>query len=168
MTGKMAGYLNAGYHKGANVKSTTKSGDDIWEHNAENFEGLWREASKEMGQKWSIRAWFWRFGIHSGLGMEGGLGKRGMGLLRLLLPSFEAVEASKKHAHSTMIDFRTIGSQLIRLINQQKVSFLASSSLLPQARNHETTTKPSSQSRSCVLDISPTLLHRHATDLYAY
>lgn len=81
VTGRMTGHLNAGYHKGANVKSTMKSGGDIWEHNAESFEGLWREVSEEMGQRWSVRCWFWRFGIHSGLGREGWYREREHGIV---------------------------------------------------------------------------------------
>jgi chemotaxis methyl-accepting protein methylase len=37
VTGRMTGHLDAGYKGGANVKSTTKSGGDIWEHNVESF-----------------------------------------------------------------------------------------------------------------------------------
>ena len=71
VTGRMTGHLEAGYKGGANVKSTTKSGGEIWEHNVESFKGLWGEVAKEVGQDWDVKAWFWRFGIHFGLGREG-------------------------------------------------------------------------------------------------
>jgi cyclopropane fatty-acyl-phospholipid synthase-like methyltransferase len=69
-TGSMAGHLQPGYKQGANVKATTKSGGDIWEHNEESFKELWKSVGDEMGTKWDVNAWFWRFGLHSGLGRE--------------------------------------------------------------------------------------------------
>jgi hypothetical protein len=81
VTGRMTGHLEAGYKGGANVRSTTKSGGEIWEHNCESFERLWREVSEERGEKWDVKSWFWRFGIHSGLTTEGkgGSERRDMG-----------------------------------------------------------------------------------------
>ena len=83
VTGRMTGHLAAGYKGGANVRSTTKSGGEIWEHNCESFERLWREVSEERGEKWDVKSWFWRFGIHSGLtaGREGWFREEGHGIL---------------------------------------------------------------------------------------
>ncbi|KAL2070448.1 hypothetical protein VTL71DRAFT_13474 [Oculimacula yallundae] len=70
VTGRMTGHLEAGYHAGANVKSTTKSGGDIWEHSPDSFKQLWHEVGEETGTKWDVQCWFWRFGIHTGLGKK--------------------------------------------------------------------------------------------------
>lgn len=70
VTGRMTGHLEAGYHTGANVMSTTKSGGDIWEHNPESFQKLWKEVGEETGTEWDVQCWFWRFGIHTGLGKK--------------------------------------------------------------------------------------------------
>ncbi|KAH7355192.1 hypothetical protein BKA65DRAFT_425254, partial [Rhexocercosporidium sp. MPI-PUGE-AT-0058] len=61
VTVRMTGHLQAGYHTGANVKSTTKSGGGIWEHNPESFKHLWQEVAEETGAKWDVQCWFWRF-----------------------------------------------------------------------------------------------------------
>ena len=53
------------------MKSTTKSGGEIWEHNCESLKKLWEEVAKEMGEKSQVKPWLWRFGIHSGLTWEG-------------------------------------------------------------------------------------------------
>jgi hypothetical protein len=70
VTGRMTGHLEAGYKGGANVKSTTKSGGEIWERNVKSFKKLWNEVAESTRERWVVKAWFWRFGIHSGLGRE--------------------------------------------------------------------------------------------------
>lgn len=70
VTGHMTGYLEAGYCSEANVKSTTKSGGDVWEHNPESFKQLWLDVGEELRPKWGMQCWFWRFGIHTGLGKK--------------------------------------------------------------------------------------------------
>jgi hypothetical protein len=69
----------------ANVKDTTKSEGDVWEHNQESFKELWKSVGDEMGTKWDVKAWFWRFGLHSGLGREDWFRQEEHGLLLLLL-----------------------------------------------------------------------------------
>ncbi|KAF8861917.1 hypothetical protein BDZ45DRAFT_799568 [Acephala macrosclerotiorum] len=65
--GRITGNLNAGYHELTNAKATVKGGKgEIWEHNVESFERLWREVGDETGTRWDCRAWFWRFGNHTG------------------------------------------------------------------------------------------------------
>ncbi|KAE9371809.1 hypothetical protein N431DRAFT_342609 [Stipitochalara longipes BDJ] len=83
VTGRMTGHLEAGYIGGANVKSTTKSGGEIWEHNCETFEKLWKEVSEERCEKWEVKSWFWRFGIHCGLtaGRESWFREEGHGIV---------------------------------------------------------------------------------------
>jgi hypothetical protein len=81
VTGRMTGHLEAGYKGGANVKSTTKSRGKIWEHNVESFKQLWGEVTREMEQNWEVNTWFWRFGIHSGLGREGWFREEGHGIV---------------------------------------------------------------------------------------
>lgn len=67
VTGRVTGHLQAGYHELSNAKSTTKGGQaKIWEHDVESFEKLWKEVGKETGTQWDVKAWFWRFGNHTG------------------------------------------------------------------------------------------------------
>ncbi|KUJ12916.1 uncharacterized protein LY89DRAFT_721745 [Mollisia scopiformis] len=67
VTGRLTGNLNAGYHELANAKATVKGGRaEIFEHNVESFKKLWGEVGEETGTRWDCKAWFWRFGIHTG------------------------------------------------------------------------------------------------------
>jgi SAM-dependent methyltransferase len=67
ITGRLTGHLEVGYHVASNAKATTKGGDGkIWEHNVDSFKELWREVGDETGTHWDVKAWFWRFGIHTG------------------------------------------------------------------------------------------------------
>lgn len=81
----MAGHLEPGYKKGANAKATTKSQGDIWEHNEDTSKELWKSLGDEMGTKWDVKAWLWRFGLHSELEKRSGFERRNMELLCLLL-----------------------------------------------------------------------------------
>ncbi|CZR54639.1 uncharacterized protein PAC_04523 [Phialocephala subalpina] len=67
VTGRITGNLNAGYHELANAKATVRGGKgEIWEHNVESFKELWKEVGDETGTRWDCKAWFWRFGNHTG------------------------------------------------------------------------------------------------------
>jgi hypothetical protein len=67
VTGRLTGNLNSGYHELANAKATVKGGEGkIWEHNVDSFKELWRDVANETGMRWDCKAWFWRFGIHTG------------------------------------------------------------------------------------------------------
>jgi SAM-dependent methyltransferase len=67
ITGRVTGNLEGGYHELSNAKATVKGGKgQIWEHNVDTLRKLWREVGEETGTKWDVKAWFWRFGNHTG------------------------------------------------------------------------------------------------------
>lgn len=68
LTGRLTGHEKAGYYQASNAKATTKSGGDIWEHNAESLKKLFKEAGDETGTKWEVKAWLWKFGTHTATG----------------------------------------------------------------------------------------------------
>jgi hypothetical protein len=83
-TGRMGAHQEAGFHAGAQAKAATKSGGEMWEHNVKSFADLWNQVGSELDTEWDVKAWLWRFGVHSGEGIQNWIRGKENGLLLLL------------------------------------------------------------------------------------